>query len=269
MLMDVLISYAPSPVKPLFYLARRFPLAVSLGIGAAGGFVLVNAASLANVASAARAATNKEPILKADDVATVGWTLVVLGALYPAFRLARLANEGYVRVVHGKMYRAIRAVLEQTVHGPGGLLYAAVRYRGVVVEAFDRAHAMDQIQKQRIDVSEAGLRSEYRRLARSIDAVVGLTEAAVRETRQGHMHRLILDVLHGGILYEQVHGPTYLMGCVVDQDYMEPANGALPRAIGEMERMLVSLRKLLRGPGRYSADGSIVSGSRPHEVTSE
>ena len=182
--------------------------------------------------------------------------------------MSRLVNEWYVVLFHGKTFRTIRLTLEETVHKSGGLLYAAVRYRGVVIEAFEREHAVDQIQKERIDVSVDALWSEYQRLARSIDAVVGLSAAAVRETRQGHMHRLILDVLHGGILYEQVHGPTYLMGCVVDQDYMEPANGALPRANGEMERMLVALRKLLRGPGRPSADGSTVPGQR-QEVESE
>jgi hypothetical protein len=251
MLMDVLITYAPSPVKPLLYLVRRFPLPISLGLVALGAFALVNADGAANVTNAARA--NKGSGLSAGDVSVAGWVLTVLGALYPAYLLSRLVNEWYVVLFHGTTYRAIRLTLEETVHKSGGLLYAAVRYRGVVIEAFEREHAVDQIEKERIDVSVDALWSEYRRLARSIDAVVGLSAAAVRETRQGHMHRLILDVLHGGILYEQVHGETYLMGCVVDQDYMEPANGTLPRAYAEMEHLLGSLRQILRAESGKSA----------------
>jgi hypothetical protein len=254
MLMDVLISHAPSPVKPLLYLVRRCPLTVSLGLVALGAFALFNSGSVTNVANATRAAANKEPVLGTSDVSVAGWVLAILGGLYPAYLLSRLVNEGYVALVHRKTYRAIKATLEATVRESGGLLYAAVRYRGVVIEAFERGHAIDQIQKERIDVSVAGLWSEYRRLARSIDAVVGLSAAAVRETRQGHMHRLILDVLHGGILYEQVHGETYLMGCVVDQDYMEPANGAMPRAYAEMEQLLHALRKILRGERGKNAE---------------
>jgi hypothetical protein len=249
MLMDLLIAYAPSPVKPLLYLARRHPVTLSLGLMALGVFAVTHIGTFTKVANTALAAKYTHHELAPHDVAVVGWAVTALGAVYPGFACYGLANQSYVLLAHGDTCRAIRSALEAIVQKEGGLIYVAVPFRGVVIDAFETRYAVDQIQKEKLQVSVGRLRSEYRRLARSIDGVVSLCTEAVRDTRQGHMHRLVLDVRHGGVLYEQVIGRTYLMGCVIDQDCMESANGELPRAYGEMIRLIDALKALLHDRG--------------------
>jgi hypothetical protein len=250
LVMDSLIAYAPSPVKPALYFVRRFPLAISLALVGTGLLAVAEADTIAHAVGAAQAAKHKESSLTPGDVARVGGCVAVFGSLFPAFLTFLMVRRVFVVLVYRQTCEAIRAKLAATVHKDGGLIYAAVQFRGVVIDVFEPRYASSQVDAERLASSPDELRAEYRRLSRSIDAVVRLCTESVRETKQGHMVRLILDVLHGGVLYEQVSGRTYLMGCVVNQRHMESAAGELPLANREMKELIESLKPILTRDSR-------------------
>src|SRR5436190_21154030 len=136
MLMDVLITYSPDPVKPALYVLRRFPSAFSLGLVVLGTLAFAHSGRVSHVTNAAWSATNKSAVLGDGDVEFAGLVVTAVGALYPAYRVSWLGNRTYVFLVYGRTCRAIQVALATAVRRSGGLLYAVVRYRGVVIDAF-------------------------------------------------------------------------------------------------------------------------------------